>query len=830
MPISTRSLSIRTKLSIGFAVALAVVVAAGLLGVLQLRLLNSATTEITGDLMRRVVQLDDIERMMGEQQMLALRREQTTDDQQAAAVARRIQEVKVALDAAITAYAAAADMIGERSLFVRFAARVAAYENLVQAILRAVEAGRPPAEVERLGAESAVAYAAASDTLDELVALARTRSGNAAETVQRAYREAVILHIVAIAFVSACFAGAIVWATRSVSRPLLRLSAAMRRIGAGDRAVAIEREAGRMDEIGVLAAAAKDYRDSLERSRQLAADAERQRRRFELAVDGMPIGLAVFDRDQRLIICNRRYGEMYGLGPELLKPGTAWESLVRERVRHGKYVGPDPEGYIQAVTTLVTRREPCADVVEFQDGRLFSINFQPTEDGGWVSTHEDVTDQHRIEARITHLTRHDPLTDLPNRAYFHERIDETFHRVGAKPVVLCLDLDRFRNVNETLGHPIGDLLLKAVADRLRHCVRDNDLVARIGGDEFAVLQSDQRQPTAATMLAQRIVERLGAPFMIGGHQIIIGASVGIAMAPADGDTADRLLKSGDQALNRAKGEGGGAYRFFEPEMDARMRARRALELDLRQAMIRQEFELHYQPIVSLARNRITGFEALIRWMHPERGVILPDDFIPLAEEIGLIVPLGEWVLRRACGDAAAWPKDIKVAVNLSPVQFRSGRLLQAVITALAASGLPGNRLELEITETVLLDETIGTVATLHQLRGLGVRVCMDDFGIGYSSLGYLRSFPFDKIKIDRSFIHDLGESGSSLAILRAVAGLGASLGMTTTAEGVETTAQYDLVKAEGCDEAQGTFIGEPAPVSAIAGLLDRFVRRDTAAA
>ena len=638
------------------------------------------------------------------------------------------------------------------------------------------------------------------------------------------------IDIALVVFAAVAVGGAALWAMRSISQPLLRLGAAMERLGAGDLDVAIDIDGGRSDEIGAIALAANGYRKSLIESRRLAAEAEAERRRFELAITGMPIGLAVFDRNRRLVLSNRRYGDMYDLRPALTRPGTRWEDIIRERVRLGIYVGSDPEAYVEAAKALVARPEPYAEIVEYQDGRVFSINLQPTGDGGWVTTHEDVTAQRHNEARIAHLTRHDSLTDLPNRTHFRDRLDEAIRRGDPQPVVLCLDLDRFQTVNETLGHPIGDLLLKAAGERLRACVRDNDLIARIGGDEFAILQSDQRQPGAVIALAQRVVERLGAPFMVGGHQVVIGVSVGVAMAPDDGDTADRLMKSADQALYRAKAEGGAAYRFFEAEMDARMRARHRLETDLRQALIRQEFEVYYQPIVKVARNAISGFEALVRWAHPGRGIIQPDEFIPLAEEIGLIVPLGEWVLRRACADAALWPKEVKVAVNLSAVQFRSGRILQAVITALASSGLAGNRLELEVTESTLLAENAATTAALHQLRGLGVRVCMDDFGTGYSSLAYLRSFPFDKIKIDRSFIQDLGESANSLAILKVITGLGASLGMTTTAEGVETQAQFDLVKAEGCDEVQGTMIAEPVPADGVAAILDRFRGRDVAAA
>ena len=643
-------------------------------------------------------------------------------------------------------------------------------------------------------------------------------------------RRLVALDTAIIVLAILAIAGAAHWAVRSVTEPLRRVGDALERLNAGDvSAAASDADRDRDDEIGVIASATAGYRESLRESRRLAAEAEAERKRFEAAIAGMPIGLAAFDSGRRLVLCNRRYADMYGLSPAFTRAGTPLEDIIRERTRQGIFVGSDPEAYVEATRALVARPEPYAEVVEYQDGRTISIRLLPTGDGGWITTHEDLTDRRRSEAQIAHLARHDILTDLPNRAHFQDRLAEGVRRGDTRAIVICLDLDRFQRVNETLGHPIGDLLLKAVADRLRACVRETDLLGRIGGDEFAILQLDHRQPASVIALAQRIVERIGAPFMVGGHQVVIGASLGIAMGPEDGATAEALMRSADQALNRAKADGGGAYRFFEPDMDSRMRARHLLESDLRQALIRREFEIFYQPIVNLARNEVSGLEALVRWRHPHRGLVLPDEFIPLAEEIGLIVPLGEWVLRQACADAVRWSDRLKVAVNLSAVQFRSGRLLQAVITALAHSGLAGNRLALEVTESTLLSDNDATVAALHQIRGLGVRVCMDDFGTGFSSLAYLRSFPFDTIKIDRSFICDLATAPSSVSILRAITSLAASLGMTTTAEGIETAEQYDLVKAEHCDEGQGNYIAAPVPAAEVAALLARLRVRAAAA-
>lgn len=390
--------------------------------------------------------------------------------------------------------------------------------------------------------------------------------------------------------------------------------------------------------------------------------------------------------------------------------------------------------------------------------------------------------------------------------------------------MLSLDLDRFKQANDTLGHPVGDLLLQAVAVRLQKCAREGDVVSRFGGDEFSILQRNVEQPNGATALATRLIETLHEPFDIDGNQVNIGVSIGISIAPADGADVERLLRNADLALYRAKAEGKGTFRFFEQAMDARMQARSKLEHDLRKGIVNKEFELYYQPIIALDTQRISGFEALLRWNHPERGLVMPEDFIPLAEEVGLIVPLGEWVLRAACHQAVKWPNDIHVAVNLSPAQFKSRNIEQLAFSALAHSGLAPQRLELEITESVLLADEETTLATLHKLRAFGVSIAMDDFGIGYSSLGYLRSFPFNKIKIDRSFVADLLTRKDSLAIVRAVTGLGASLGMTITAEGVETVPQLDRLKKEGCTEVQGYLFSAPLPADELAGLMGRMGR------
>ncbi len=421
------------------------------------------------------------------------------------------------------------------------------------------------------------------------------------------------------------------------------------------------------------------------------------------------------------------------------------------------------------------------------------------------------------------MAHHDSLTDLANRVLFREHVEQALARARRYDegfAVICLDLDRFKDVNDTLGHPVGDMLLKAVADRLRGCVRESDVVARLGGDEFAVLEIGSGLPSHVGILAGRIVEALGAPFDLDGHEVVVGASLGVAVAPADGADPDQLLKNADMALYRAKADGRGVFRFFEPGMDARLQERRALEVDLRTALANGEFDLFYQPLINAGTSQISGFEALLRWRHPGRGMVPPAEFIPVAEEIGLIAPLGEWVLRQACREAAWWPTDIRVAINLSPAQFRSRNLVQVVASALVASSLSPGRLELEITESVLLHDNEATLAVLHQLRALGVRIAMDDFGTGYSSLSYLLSFPFDRIKIDRSFVRDISERADCAAIVQSIASLGASLGMATTAEGVETGEQLQLLKAVGCTEVQGYYFARPQPAGEARRLLE----------
>jgi diguanylate cyclase (GGDEF)-like protein len=540
------------------------------------------------------------------------------------------------------------------------------------------------------------------------------------------------------------------------------------------------------------------------------ADAEKQ---LSLTLESIHQGFSMFDAQERLIVCNKRYSEIYQLPPHVTRPGTKLSAILEYRSGTVAPGMASPEAFRRKFLGDLSKGGMQTAFHEFADGRSVYTRFQAREGGGWVSTHDDITEHRRMEQQLTYLAHHDSLTELANRVLLRERLEVALIEVkrGDSLAVLCIDLDHFKTINDSLGPTLGDGLLKQVADRLRRCVRESDFIARMGGDEFAIIQLGEAEPAGATSLATRIIEALSAPYDIEGHQVMVGASIGISVAPSDGTEADQLIKHADMALYLAKSEGRGIYRFFEPEMDRRMHARRQLELDLRDALIRGEFELHYQPILDLGSNEVRGLEALIRWNHPVRGKIPPIDFIPLAEETGLIVPIGEWVLREACAEAARWPDHVEIAVNVSPIQFKNAGLVKTVFSALTAANLPAKRLELEITETILLQDSEDTLATLHQLRSLGVRIAMDDFGTGYSSLSYFRSFPFDKIKIDRSFIQGLGEENSSLAILRAIASLADNLSIATTVEGVETEEQLAKIRTEGITQVQGFLVSPPRP-------------------
>jgi diguanylate cyclase (GGDEF)-like protein len=620
---------------------------------------------------------------------------------------------------------------------------------------------------------------------------------------------------------------------REVTRPLRAITSAVTAVSKGEQQVTVLGEK-RGDEIGDIAKAVTILQHSvaerdqlrlnvMEQNRTLVSQEEQlltQNLRFDAALSNMSHGLCMFDATQRLIVSNRRFLELYGFTAEEIQPGARFEDILALSCGRGTFA--NAEKWRRKQRNLVRRDEAISVIQELADGRVIAVSHQPMPSGGWVATYADITERRRGEARIAHMARHDALTDLPNRLLFRERMEQELDQVKGEVngfAVMCLDLDAFKTVNDTFGHPIGDALLVGVAHRLRGQMRNGDIVARLGGDEFAIILGGSVQSVHAETVAANILESMAQPYQIDGHEISIGVSIGIAYSHRDGDDADHLLKNADLALYAAKSDGRNTYRSFEIEMDAKVRARRVLEVEFRAALTQNEFQLHYQPIVNVAANRVVGFEALVRWRHPVRGMVSPGEFIPFAEETGLIVPLGEWVVREACREASSWPSDLKVAVNVSPIQISNPNLASVIMNAVASAGIPANRLELEITESALLQEDPVTFATLLNLKQFGIRFSMDDFGTGYSSLKCLHRFPFDKIKLDQSFIRGLPSSSDGLAIVRAVIGLGGSLNMTITAEGVETAEQLDLLRAEGCGEVQGYFLGRPKAAADMAELL-----------
>jgi len=646
-------------------------------------------------------------------------------------------------------------------------------------------------------------------------------------------------------------------------KALRALTATMRTLAAYDLTVAIG-GTDRGDEVGSMAQAVLVFKEQMIERRRLdeeaaiarAASAERQRllneeraarseaeaslaiayereraerdkevqnARFGAALSNMSQALFMFDPDNNLIVVNSRAAEMFGLPITSITAGMHIEHVRTAMATQSKLQWTDTETIHRAVFLLKAEGKRASVISELADGRSLAVTVVPTDADGWLLTMEDVSERMLAEAKIAYMAHHDGLTGLPNRTLFQIRLSEAFGRSlrGDACAILCINLDHFKIINDTLGHSVGDALLLAVTERLRREVRETDTLARLGGDEFAVVQSSVDQPQDAKALAARLIEVLGAPYTLNGHPVLIGASIGIAIVPEDGEDPDKILKNAAIALHRAKSDGRGRYRFFEPGMDALMQARRALEIDLRKALAEGEFVMFYQPLIDLKTCKVSGFEALMRWQHPERGLVPPNSFIPVTEEMGLIVPLGEWALRQSCFDAVTWPDKMKVAVNVSVIQFTSGRLVEDVAAALEASGLEPCRLELEITETVMLDDTDSILVILHQLRDLGVGIAMDDFGTGYSSLSYLRRFPFSKVKIDRCFVDSLGQGGDCDAIVTAVTDLCETLGMITLAEGVETEQQLRQLRVGSCREAQGYLFSPARPASEVMSMCRR---------
>ncbi len=532
--------------------------------------------------------------------------------------------------------------------------------------------------------------------------------------------------------------------------------------------------------------------------------------RFDAALNNMSQGLCMFDAEQKVVVSNARYGEIYHLSLDQIKPGTFLRQILEYRREKGTNFAVDPDAYVKMNV------KKASEVQELADGRVVAIARHGMPNGGWLTTHEEITERARDEKRIAFLAQHDMLTGLANRALFAEKLDDAAKRLrrhGTTFSVLMLDLDKFKNVNDTLGHPAGDQLLVEVAQRLRSSLRDTDVLARLGGDEFAIIQENEKNQTeGAIALALRIIGLIEQPFGIGGHRVRVGTSIGIAFAPEHGADAEALLKKADVALYAAKTGGRNDFRVFQPELTEAVDIQKSLEGELHDAIARNEFELHYQPVIDAKTGCVCGAEAFVRWHHPSRGLLAPDQFLPLAESTGLMLPLGEWILQQACMDAATWPPHIRIAVNISAVQFSKGNLFDLILCALVDSGLSPERLDLEISDVSLLQkDQAAHLQTIRQVRNLGVSIVLDDCGAGYSSASYLTSFPFDKIKIDKSVTQGFASRRDCSAIVASVLALARGLDIATAAKGIETSAQFEALQAAGVDFGQGYLFGRPVP-------------------
>jgi diguanylate cyclase (GGDEF)-like protein/PAS domain S-box-containing protein len=564
-----------------------------------------------------------------------------------------------------------------------------------------------------------------------------------------------------------------------------------------------------------------------------AASMEQTNKRFDAAIESLPHGLCVFDRENRLVICNKRYVEMYGLTTEQTKPGTLLFDILDVGCAAGN-VSRDANECIKNRFTQAAQSPSSCFAYELRDGRTFAVSCEPFPEGGWLAIHQDVTAQKQAESQIAYLARHDALTGIANRAVLQEKTEEAsarLRRQGEAFSIFLLDLDGFKYINDTLGHAGGDELLKQLACRLKASLRETEIVARFGGDEFVIIQSDEvLQREGAIALAARLLDVVAKPFCLDGHNVTISTSIGIALAPEDGTDLGDLLKKADLALYRVKSEGKNNFNFFDEEMSKDAAGRLQLINDMRAALTRNEFELHYQSIFDAHTCRPCGVEALVRWRHPTMGLLSPDRFIPLAEETGLMEPLGEWILQKACTDATLWPETVALAVNMSAAQFRSSKLLDVTLRVLRETGLSPQRLELEITESVLLQRKESYGAVIQQLKNIGVSIVLDDFGTGYSSLSYLTMFPFDKIKIDRSFTQGLSNRADCAAVVASVLTLARGLDITVTAEGVETKQQFELLRAAGVDQVQGFLFGRPTPIAELSLVLPASVQQSDEAA
>lgn len=804
--------SIRFKLAAALCVPILLVIVIGLSGVVQLQRVHQMTEAVRETALPKEQALVTIERALSLRGILARRVLETTDFRQLAEMMSAMRRYDGEIDEARHALLAAEQ--GEADILVieDFGRHLDLYRKSFAEVQAMSEQGRLW-EAERLfEVETVGEYVSALANVATLRERLRQEIGRLEARAQAVFNQSSALTWSGIALALAVGLITLGWLSRNFSSPILQVSQAMQALTNGKGQGDLPEISDRDDEIGILVAAAHAYRDSVAQRALLSEMAEVERDRLRAAIGHMPVGLCMLDAKGRMVVCNQAFQSIYGMSEEETRPGTSYLKIVRMLAERREPNRKPAREFLRGVVADLKRDELISRRWSFADGQYVKVLVQPMKHG-WVTMHEDVTERLTVEDRIRHMARHDALTGLPNRTVFAERIEDALEDgpERAKAAVMILDLDRFKSVNDTLGHPIGDQLLRAVAQRLRQVVPERDVIARMGGDEFAIVLEADGIRDVAEGIAARLIDTVSKPYEIGGHAVRIGVTIGIALVGKDGHDADELLKNADLALYDAKASGRGIFRFFDHELDMNAQRRRRLELDLRTAIAEGQIVPYFQPIVAVHTGKVAGFEALARWEHPERGVLFPDEFIPVAEDTGLIMELGESILAQACRAAVNWPVRVRLSVNLSPRQFASEALAERIADIIGEAGFDPRRLDLEITESVLLNDTEETIATMHQLRNLGAAIVIDDFGIGYSSLSYLLRFPFDKLKLDGSFIRTLESHGSAHAIMRSVAVLGSSLCVRTTAEGVENRRQFHALRLEGITEAQGFLFGKAVP-------------------
>jgi diguanylate cyclase (GGDEF)-like protein len=807
---TTRGMRLGRRFVASWLAAIALITAVGLSGIVQLGAIYAVTKEISNDWLPRYQLLDRIAGAADMHRLLNQRQFETSNFRHLADIARKVEQNAdiiasglASLERQLASEHRHLDTIHE------FRAEWQRYLDAAATATTASEIGQLPRVPIIYRDMVDPAFTTARATLNRLTSSMKSELTQFTDEAATTFRTAIAVVLMCMTLAIAATALGSHWIKVSISQPIVAVSRAMQSLTDGQPVDPFDVDARRRDEVGVLMHSVNAFRASRQRELELTLLARAERARLDAALDNMPVGLAMFDADRNLIVCNGRFEEMYGLVYDFDRAATDAGSIFAAMCTAGTLSTTEAEHVVGLLAEGDTQTI-SAHHLELLDGRILSVKCRRLGGGGWVTIHEDVTEQHRAEERIRHLAGHDLLTNLPNRRLFKENCTDALSRLSgsASAAIVCLDLDRFKPVNDTLGHPIGDRLLEAVAQRLTGLLQPGDIASRFGGDEFVVYLADATA-TPAELTARYIIESLSAPYDIAEHHITIGCSAGIALAPLHGRDVDELLRCADMALYAAKADGRATASVYDARLEAPAIARRTLETALRDALEADEFQLRYQPIVDLTRLEVTSLEALLRWRHPTRGWIPPSDFIPAAEQCGLIQQIGVWTFERAMSEANNWPAHLSLAINLSPVQFRGGALVDSVRAIIDRTGFRSNRLELEITEGLLLRQSEATMKALHDLREMGIGICMDDFGTGYSSLGYVRRFPFDSLKIDRTYVADLLEDPNAHAIVDTTIRLGSRLGMKTVAEGVERREQLVYLIAEGCTHAQGYLLSEP---------------------